>query len=112
MKNNGLTSDVLELFDRNHITANTLRKFVVESVADFLGDNKHDKVCGKLFDRWYQHVRRSIWVRAAQYVLQQHGFGHDEATNEAKQLYESLYADYDKRYYCWRRHEERKPNEE
>lgn len=29
MKNNGLTSDVLELFDRNHITANTLRKFVV-----------------------------------------------------------------------------------
>lgn len=94
MKNNGLTSDVLELFDRNHITANTLRKFVVESVADFLGDNKHDKVCGKLFDRWYQHVRRSIWVGAAQYVLQQHGFDHDEATNEAKQLYESLYADY------------------
>lgn len=76
MKNNILTSDVLELFDRNHITANTLRKFVVESVADFLGDNKHDKVCGKLFDRWYQHVRRSIWVGAAQYVLQQHGFGH------------------------------------
>lgn len=74
MKNSILTSDVLELFDRNHITANTLRKFVVESVADFLGDNKHDKVCGKLFDRWYQHVRRSIWVGAAQYVLQQHGF--------------------------------------
>lgn len=60
MNNSILTSDVLELFDRNHITANTLRKFVVESVADFLGDNKHDKVCGKLFDRWYQHVRRSI----------------------------------------------------
>lgn len=51
-------------------------------------------------------------VGAAQYVLQQHGFDHDEATNEAKQLYESLYADYDKRYYCWRRHEERKTNEE
>lgn len=84
MKNSILTSDVLELFDRNHIIANTLRKFVVESVADFLGDNKHDKVCGKLFDRWYQHVRRPIWVGAAQYVLQQHGFDHDEATNEAK----------------------------
>lgn len=102
MKNNILTSDVLELFDRNHITANTLRKFVVESVADFLGDNKHDKVCGKLFDRWYQHVRRSIWV----------GFGHDEAINEAKQLYEDLYADYNKRYHCWRRHEERKTDED
>ena len=38
MKNNILTNDVLELFDRNHITANTLRKFVVESVADFLGE--------------------------------------------------------------------------
>lgn len=101
MKNSILTSDVLELFDRNHITANTLRKFVVESVADFLGDNKHDKVCGKLFDRWYQHVRRSIWIGAAQYVLQQHGFGHDEAINEAKQLYEDLYADYNKRYHCW-----------
>lgn len=112
MKNNILTSDVLELFDRNHITTNTLRKFVVESVADFLGDNKHDKVCGKLFDRWYQHVRRSIWVGAAQYVLQQHGFGHDEAINEAKQLYEDLYADYNKRYHCWRRHEERKTDED
>lgn len=43
MKNNTLTSDVLELFDSNHITANSLRKFVMESVADFLGDNKHDK---------------------------------------------------------------------
>ena len=112
MKNNILTSDVLELFDRNHITANTLRKFVVESVADFLGDNKHDKVCGKLFDRWYQHVRRSIMVGAPQYVFKQHGFAHDEATNEAKQLYESLYADCDKRYHCWRRHEERKTDED
>lgn len=112
MKNSILASDVLELFDRNHITANTLRKFVVESVADFLGDNKHDKVCGKLFDRWYQHVRRSIWVGAAQYVLQQHGFDHDEATNEAKQLYENLYADSNKRYHCWRRHEERKTDED
>lgn len=65
MKNSILTSDGLELFDRNHITANTLRKFVVESVADFLGDNKHDKVCGKLFDRWYQHVRRSIRLATA-----------------------------------------------
>lgn len=107
MKNNGLTSDVLELFDRNHITVNTLRKFVVESVADFLGDNKHDKVCGKLFDRWYQHVRRAIWVGAAQYALQQHGVDHDEATNEAKQLYEELYADGNNRYHCWRRHEEK-----
>lgn len=77
MKNSILTSDVLELFDRNHITANTLRKFVVESVADFLGDNKHD-----------------------------------EAINEAKQLYEDLYADYNKRYHCWRRHEERKTDED
>lgn len=111
MKPNTLTSDVLELFDRNHITANTLRKFVVESVADFLGDNKHDKVCGKLFDRWYQHVRRSIWVGAAQCALQQHGFDHDEATKEAKQLYETMYADYDNRYNCWRRHEERKTDE-
>lgn len=49
---------------------------------------------------------------AAQYVLQQHGFDHDEATTEAKQLYESLYADYDKRYHCWRRHEERKTDED
>lgn len=112
MKNDTLTSDVLELFDRNRITVNSLRKFVVESVADFLQDNKHDKVCGKLFDRWYQHVRRSIWVGAAQYALQQHGFTHDEAAKEAKQLYETLYADYDKRYHCWRRHEERKTDED
>lgn len=112
MKNNGLTSDVLELFDRNHITANTLRKFVVESVADFLGDDKHDKVCGKLFDRWYRHARRSIWVGAAQYALRQHGVDHDEAANEAKQLYEELYADYNNQYRCWRRHEERKTDED
>lgn len=112
MKNNGLTSDVLELFDSNRITMNSLRKFVVESVADFLGDDKHDKACGKLFDRWYQHVRRSIWVGAARYALQQHGFSYAEATNEAKQLYEDLYADYNKRYHCWRRHEERKTNED
>lgn len=111
MKPDTLTSDVLELFDRNRITMNSLRKFVIESVADFLGDDKHDKVCGKLFDRWYQHVRRSIWVSAAQYALQQHGFGHDEATSEAKQLYKTMYADYDKRYNCWRRHEERKTDE-
>lgn len=112
MKPDTFTNDVLELFDRNRITVNTLRKFVVESVADFLGDNKHDKVCGKLFDRWYQHVRRSIWVGAAQYALEHHGFSHDEATKEAKQLYEDLYADYDKRYHCWRRHEERKTDED
>ena len=112
MKNDTFTSDVLELFDRNRITVNSLRKFVVESVADFLRDNKHDKVCGKLFDRWYQHVRRSIWISGAQYALQQHGFSHAEATKEAKQLYETLYADYDKRYHCWRRHEERKTDEE
>lgn len=93
MKSNTLTSDVLELFDSNRITANSLRKFVVESVADFLGDNKHDKACGKLFDRWYQHVRRSIWIGAARYALQQHGFSYAEATSEAKQLYEDLYAD-------------------
>ena len=112
MKPDTFTNDVLELFDRNRITVNSLRKFVVESVADFLQDNKHDKVCGKLFDRWYQHVRRSIWIGAAQYALQQHGFTHDEATKEAKQLYETLYVDYDKRYHCWRRHEERKTNED
>lgn len=112
MKPDTFTNDVLELFDRNRITVNTLRKFVVESVADFLGDNKHDKVCDKLFDRWYQHVRRSIWVGAAQYALQQHGVNHDEATKEAKQLYEDLYAAYDKRYHCWRRHEERKTDED
>lgn len=111
MKPDTLTSDVLELFDRNHITVNSLRRFVVKSVADFLGDDKHDKVCGKLFDRWYQHVRRSIWIGAAKYVLEQHGFGYAEATKEAKQLYETMYADYDKRYNCWRRHKERKPNE-
>lgn len=112
MKPDTLTSDVLDLFDRNRITVNSLRKFVVESVADFLGDDKHDKVCGKLFDRWYQHVRRSIWVSGVQYALQQHGFTHDEATKEAKQLYEDLYADYDKRYNCWRRHSERKTDED
>lgn len=112
MKPDTLTSDVLELFDRNRITVNTLRKFVVESVADFLGDNKHDKVCGKLFDRWYQNVRRRIWVGAAQYALQQHGFDHDDATKEAKQLYETLYEDYDKRYNCWRRHSGRKTDED
>lgn len=111
MKPDTFTIDVLDLFDRNRITVNTLRKFVVESVADFLGDNKHDKVCGKLFDRWYQHVRRSIWVGASQYTLEHHGFTNDEATKEAKQLYEDLYADYDKRYHCWRRHEERKTDE-
>ena len=112
MKPDTFTNDVLELFDRNRITVNSLRKFVVESVADFLRDNKHDKVCGKLFDRWYQHVRRSIWIGAAQYALQQHGFTHDDAAKEAKQLYETLYADYDKRYHCWRRHEERKTDED
>ena len=111
MKSNTLAGDVLELFDSNRITANTLRKFVMESVADFLGDDKHDKVCGKLFDRWYQHVRRSIWVGAARYALQQHGFDYNEAINEAKQLYEDLYAGYNKRYHCWRRHEERKNDE-
>lgn len=111
MKSSTLTSDVLELFDRNHITTNTLRKFVVESVADFLGDDKHDKTCGKLFDRWYQKIRRTIWIGAAQYALQQHGFGYAEATTEAKQLYEDLYADYNKRYHYWRRHEERKTDE-
>lgn len=111
MKNNTLTNDVLELFDRNRITMNSLKKFVVESVADFLGDDKHDKACGKLFDRWYRHVRRSIWIGAAKYALQQHGFNHDEAVNEAKQLYENLYADYNKRYHCWRSHAERKTNE-
>lgn len=111
MKNNTLASDVLELFDSNRITMNSLRKFVVESVADFLGDDKHDKECGKLFDRWYQHVRRSIWIGAAKYALQQHGFDYAEATNEAKQLYETMYADYDKRYNCWRRHEERRTDE-
>lgn len=112
MKSNTLAGDVLELFDCNRITMNSLRKFVVESVADFLGDDKHDKACGKLFDRWYQHVRRSIWVGAARYALQQHGFSYAEATNEAKQLYEDLYADYNKRYHCWRRHEERKTDED
>lgn len=112
MKNNTLASDVLELFDSNRITANSLRKFVMESVAAFLGDDKHDKACGKLFDRWYQHVRRSIWIGAARYALQQHGFSYAEATNEAKQLYEDLYADYNKRYHCWRRHEERKTDED
>lgn len=108
MKTDILARDVLDLFDRNHITVNTLRKFVVESVADVLGDDKHDKACGKLFDRWYQHVRRSIWVGAAQYVLHQHGFNPDDSIKEAKRLYEDLYADYSKRYHCWRRHEERK----
>lgn len=108
---NPMVNDVLELFDRKQLRVNTLRKFVVESVADFLGDDKHDKVCGKLFNRWYQHVRRSIWVGAARYALQQHGFSYAEATNEAKQLYEDLCADYNKRYHCWRRHEERKTNE-
>lgn len=112
MKPDTLTSDVLELFNRNRITVNTLRTFVVESVADFLGDDKHDKVCGKLFDRWYRHVRRSIWISAAQYVLKHHGFKYEEATKEAKKLYETMYADYDKRYHCWRRHEERKTNED
>lgn len=112
MKGNTLAGDVLELFDSNRITMNSLRKFVVESVADFLGDDKHDKVCGKLFDRWYRHVRRSIWVGAARYALQQHGLDYNEATNEAKQLYEDLYADYNKRYHCWRRHEERKTDED
>ena len=112
MKNNTLAGDVLELFDSNRITANSLRKFVMESVADFLGDNKHDKACGKLFDRWYQHVRRSIWTGAARYALQQHGFDYTEAADEAKQLYEDLHADYDKRYHCWRRHEERKTDED
>lgn len=112
MKSNTLTSDVLELFDRNHITTNTLRKFVVESVADFLGDDKHDKTCGKLFDRWYQKIRRTIWIDAAQYALQQHWFDHDEAATEAKQLYEDMYTDYAKRYYCWRRHHERKTDED
>lgn len=111
MKSNTLASDVLELFDRNRITMNSLRKFMVESVADLLGDDKHDKACGKLFDRWYQHMRRSIWIGAARYALQQHGFGYNDATNEAKQLYEDLYSDYNKRYHCWRRHEERKTNE-
>lgn len=112
MKSNTLASDVLELFDRNRITMNSLRKFVVESVADFLGDDKHNKACGKLFDRWYQHVRRSIWIGAAKYALQQHGVGYTEAVNEAKQLYEGLYSDYNKRYHCWRRHEERKTDED
>ena len=101
MKPDTLTSDVLELFDRNHITVNSLRRFVVESVADFLGDDKHDKTCGKLFDRWYKKVRRSIWISAAQYVLEQHGFNYKE-----------LYTDYDKRYGCWRRNEERKTDED
>lgn len=27
----------------------------------------------ELFDRWYQHVRRSIWIGAAQYVLDSTG---------------------------------------
>jgi hypothetical protein len=107
MKPDTLTNDVLELFDRNRITVNSLRTFVVESVADFLGDDKHDKTCGKLFDRWYQHVRRSVWVGAAQYVLEHHGFEYEEATKEAKHLYETMYADYDKRYNCWRRHKEK-----
>lgn len=111
MKHDILTNDVLELFDRNRITVNSLRTFVVESVADFIGDNKHDKVCSKLFDRWYQHVRRSIWVSAARYVLEHHGFKYEEATNEAKQLYETMYADHDRRYNRWRRHEERKTDE-
>lgn len=111
MNTDPLTSDVLELFDRNRITVNTLRMFVVESVADFLGDDKHDKACGRLFDRWYQKVRRSIWVSAAQYVLQQHGLKYEEATKEAKRLYETMYADYDNRYNCWRRHEERRTDE-
>lgn len=116
MKPDTLTTDVLELFDRNHITVNSLRRFVVESVADFLGDDKHDKTCGKLFDRWYKKVRRSIWISAAQYVLKQHGFNYkeanNEANNEAKRLYKELYTDYDKRYGCWRRHEERKTDED
>lgn len=112
MKNDTLASDVLELFDRNRITVNTLRMFVVESVADFLGDDKHDKTCGRLFDRWYQHVRRSIWIGAAQYVLEHHGFKYEEATKEAKKLYETMYADHDNRYNCWRRHEERRTNED
>lgn len=112
MKPDTLTTDVLELFDRNHITVNSLRRFVVESVADFVGDDKHDKTCGKLFDRWYKKVRRSIWISAAQYVLEHHGLKYEEATKEAKQLYETMYADYDKRYNCWRRHEERKTDED
>lgn len=112
MKTDNFTRDVLELFDRNRITVNSLRKFVVESVADFLGDDKHDKTCGKLFDRWYQHVRRDLWVGAAQYVLEHHGFDYEGANNEAKQLYEKLYAGYNKRYNCWRHHEERKTDED
>lgn len=112
MKTDTLTSDVLELFDRNHITVNSLRRFVVESVADFLGDDKHDKTCGKLFDRWYKKVRRSIWISAAQYVLEHKGFNYKEANNEAKRLYKELYTDYDKRYGCWRRNEERKTDED
>lgn len=113
MKPDILTSDVLELFDRNHITVNSLRRFVVESVADFLGDDEHDKTCGKLFDRWYRKVRRSIWISAAQYVLEQHGFNYRKANNEAKRLYKELYTDYyDKMYGCWRRNKERKTDED
>lgn len=68
MKNNTLPSDVLELFDSNRITANSLRKFVMESVADFLGDDKHDKACGKLFDR---HKRGETTLRRPVRGLQQ-----------------------------------------
>lgn len=108
MKPDALTADVLELFDRNHITVNSLRGFVVESVADFLGDDEHDRTCGRLFDRWYRKVRRSIWLSAARHVLEHNGSGHKEADDEAKRLYRELYADHDKRYGCWRRDEERR----
>lgn len=91
MKNSILTSDVLELFDRNHITANTLRKFVVESVADFLGDNKHDKACGKLFDRCYQHVRRSIRLATARVrPRRSHQRGETTLRNPVRGLQQSV----------------------
>ena len=105
MKPDTLTSDVLELFDRNHITVNSLRRFVVESVADFLGDDKHDKTCGGLSCTNGRKVCRSIWIGAAQYVLEHNEFNYKEANNEAKRLYKE-------RYGCWRRNEERKTDED
>lgn len=99
---NPLVMDVLELFDKHRITTNSLRKFVAESVADFLHDDKHTKIVGKLFDKWYKHQRRMIWVGAARYALVQIGVEKDTATDEAKRLYSELYTEYDAHYEAWR----------
>lgn len=99
---NPLVMDVLDLFDGHRITTNSLRKFVAESVADFLHDDKHTKIVGKLFDKWYKHQRRMIWIGAARYALAQTGMNKDIAKDEAKRMYSELYAEYDAHYETWR----------